>query len=381
MPRRQIFIQSWLLAPSVQLCLSLLLVQLAGTACAQTLATYPSPQTDPYSSLLPATGSIYPATGVAMPLKVLPTSAGHPVFVEDGSCLLPTSASWIVPTDGDYSSYVDADVYCEVGPYSSAPMIYPSSPDVWFWQVLPQGLIYRSYQAGVHESRIALVFHEADGNAFWDAALGGRVGLLRFGNGAVIRPQGWQLDFEGVALPRLTLDDMRDLESVDFRAGVPLTYGVGNWQFKFAYYHLSAHMGDEFAIRNVALGDRINYVRDSLVLGASYYPVPVVRVYTEVGYALYALGGAEPWEFQFGTEISQPGPTGLYGTPFFAMNVHLREDHNFGGDFAAQAGWLWRGVSGQTIRLGAHYFNGKSSQYQFFNNSEEQIGVGMWYDF
>jgi hypothetical protein len=228
---------------------------------------------------------------------------------------------------------------------------------------------------------MGIVFLEADGNAYWDAALGGRVPLIRYGDTAVIRPQGWQLDFEGAALPRLTLDDMRDLESVDFRAGVPLTYGMGDWQFKFGYYHLSSHLGDEFAIRNDALDDRINYVRDSLVAGVSYYPIPVMRVYAEVGYALYALGGAEPWEFQFGTELSQPGPTGFRGTPFLAMNGHVREDHNFGGDFTAQAGWLWRDPVGRTLRLGGHYFNGKSSQYQFFNNSEQQVGVGLWYDF
>jgi hypothetical protein len=197
----------------------------------------------------------------------------------------------------------------------------------------------------------------------------------------VIRPQGWQLDFEGAALPRLTLDEVRDLESVDFRAGVPLTYGVGDWQFKLAYYHLSSHMGDEFALRTGLLTSRINYVRDSLVLGASYYPLPMVRLYSEVGYALNYQGGAQPWEFQFGTEVSQPGPTGFRGTPFVALNAHLREELDFGGDFTAQAGWLWRGTSGQTMRIGAHYFNGKSSQFQFFDTSEEQFGLGLWYDF
>jgi hypothetical protein len=29
----------------------------------------------------------------------------------------------------------------------------------------------------------------------------------------------------------------------------------------------------------------------------------------------------------------------------------------------------------------AHYYNGKSSQSQFFDVSEEQIGMGLWYDF
>jgi hypothetical protein len=37
-------------------------------------------------------------------------------------------------------------------------------------------------------------------------------------------------------------------------------------------------------------------------------------------------------------------------------------------------------VFGQTLRFGIHYYNGKSSQFQFFDNSEEQIGIGIWYD-
>jgi hypothetical protein len=140
-------------------------------------------------------------------------------------------------------------------------------------------------------------------------------------------------------------------------------------------------MGDEFAIRENALGDRINYVRDSFVLGTSYFPQPFWRVYGEVAYAFKTDGGAEPWEFQFGTELSQPGPTGRRGTPFFAANANLREEHDFGGDITTQVGWLWRGRENQTLRIGFHYFNGKSSQYQTFDDSEEQIGVGFWYDF
>jgi hypothetical protein len=122
-------------------------------------------------------------------------------------------------------------------------------------------------------------------------------------------------------------------------------------------------------------------VRDSLVFGTSVYVLPVWRQYAEVGWAFHNGGGAQPWEAQLGAELSLPGPTGKAGTPFLAINTHLREEHDFGGDFSVQTGWLRRGVYGQTLRFGVHYFNGKSSQFQFFDNSEEQIGLGIWYDF
>lgn len=253
----------------------------------------------------------------------------------------------------------------------------------WRWRVLPAGLIYRSYMAGVHEPRISLVaFREMRaGQTLWDATLGGRGGVLRFGDSDAFRPQGWQLDVEGAVMVRLDVENRQDLESSDYRFGFPFTYGIDNWQFKFGYYHISSHLGDERMLREPGLDRRRNYVRDGLIYGVSYYPKPELRLYGEIGGAFNSDGGAEPFETQFGIEWSSPRPTGPHGAPFLAINGHLRQDHHFGGDLTTQTGWLWRGDGGQMMRLGFHYFNGKSSQFQFFNHYEQQVGVGIWYDF
>jgi hypothetical protein len=254
------------------------------------------------------------------------------------------------------------------------------------WQLLPQGLIYRSYLAGPREPRISTTVLSMSGSqersqTIWDATVGGRRGLLRYGDNDPLHPQGMQIDIEGAALVRLNLDEERDVEASDFRFGVPVTFGSGPVQLKTGYYHLSSHLGDEFKVRNPG-ATRINYVRDSLMLGLSYFPTPDWRLYGEADYAVFfTAGGAEPWEFQFGLEYSHGGPTGFNGTPFFATNVHLREELDFGGDWTTQLGWLWRNCEGNTLRLGLHYMNGKSTQYQFFTESEEQIGFGIWYDF
>jgi hypothetical protein len=291
---------------------------------------------------------------------------------------------WIAPP-GERSEWVDANVYLSEPGWdgNGVTQACPAPSAAWTWQVLPDGLIYRSYQAGVREPRLGIVaFHERHSESYWDGTLGARVGLLRYGTLGPVFPQGWQLDVEAAAIVRLTLDEIRDFETADYRVGIPLTYGIDNWQFKFAVYHLSSHLGDEYALAHPgSLDGRINYVRDAFVLGASYYPNPAWRLYSEAAYAVNVDGGAEPWEFQFGTELSRPGPTGLRGTPFFALNGHLREEHEFGGDVNTQLGWLWRGNDGQVMRFGLQYYNGKSSQYQTFNTSEQQVGVGLWYDF
>jgi Protein of unknown function (DUF1207) len=355
----------------------LLLPLMIGTALGQSESAAPSVNTAYYPTA-PEADCGYPETAAAWTPVVPPTWGEAPPPAAGAA----PADTWIEPTQQE-PSYVDADVYLTNPPAMGQSLINPSPPDTWFWQILPEGLIYRSYWAGVHEPRMSLVlFRDLNTTrSFWDAALGGRVGLFRYGNGDVLFPQGWQLDFEGAAMPRLTLDSQRDLESVDFRAGVPITYGVDNWQFKFGFYHLSSHMGDEYAIKYNALGQRINYVRDALVLGASYYPDPTLRLYSEASFAFNATGGAEPWEFQFGAEYSQPGPTGFNGVPFLAVNGQLLEDFNYGGSINAQAGWLWRSLSGQVLRIGMQYYNGHSSQYQFFGDNEQQIGGGIWYDF
>jgi uncharacterized protein DUF1207 len=252
----------------------------------------------------------------------------------------------------------------------------------WTWQWVPSGVIYHSYMAGPHEPRMALVsfYDSQDDGTFWDASLGGRVGFLRYGTADPFRPQGWELDFYGAAIARLDVEHREDLNSCDYVFGFPLTYGVGDWQFKFGYAHLSSHLGDEYARRVPgALADRINYVRDALVYGASVYALPFWRQYGEMGWAFNTDGGARPWEFQFGTELARPGS--FVSSPFLAVNADVRQDQNYSGNLAAQTGWLWRGEYGQTLRLGLHYLTGKSNQYEFYYNSTAQTGVGIWYDF
>jgi hypothetical protein len=126
---------------------------------------------------------------------------------------------------------------------------------------------------------------------------------------------------------------------------------------------------------------RINFSRDVLVVGMSYYPLPVWRLYGETGYAVANDGGSEPWELQFGVEFAPACADSHVGAPVMAVGAHLHEEVDFGGQFTAMAGWQWQGISGHTFRTGVHYLNGKSSQFQFFDQSEEQLGWGVWYDF
>ena len=252
----------------------------------------------------------------------------------------------------------------------------------WTCQVLPTGIIYHSYLAGPKEPRFGAVFWH-DKKLGWnlDYTVGGRVGLVRYGTTDNILPQGFQLDLEGAAFPRVNIDENMDLDAADYRVGIPLTYGKDRWQAKLAIYHLSAHVGDEFLIRNPNF-ERRNYVRDAFVAGVSFYPVNLVRLYGEAEWAFNTSGGADPFAFQLGAEVSPLRYNGCGGDPFLAVNWSLRQDVDFGGNLCLEFGWQWRGVDNQRLmRTGFHLLTGKSNQFEFMRQNETQVGIGAWYDF
>jgi hypothetical protein len=251
------------------------------------------------------------------------------------------------------------------------------------WQILPQGLLYRSYLAGEKEPRIAWTrLSDRNRGAIWEVALGGRVGILRYGTRKAYGAEGWQIDLEGAALPRVDPEvPSHALEAVDYRVGLLWTRRRGSTAVKAGYYHISSHLGDEFLLLNPGFA-RVNYVRDSLIAGLTQDLTRDLQAYGEIGYAISAEGGAEPLEFQFGLQYLPLADLWRRGAPFAAANVHLREEVDFGGGINVLAGWRWRGSeSGHVLRIGLQYYNGKSIQYSFFNRDEQLAGVGIWFDY
>ena len=258
----------------------------------------------------------------------------------------------------------------------------PTVPrDDWTWQCFPDGIIYKAYLASAKESRLGTqVFRETSDGLLWDSTLGGKVGIFRYGTTDAAWAQGWQLDLEGSGQVRLDPDENRDVRGADFRAGSALTYRYGRHGLRLGYYHISSHAGDEFLIKNPSFV-RLNYVRDAINLGYSYYCTDNLRLYADTSWAFYGdLTGN--WDFQFGLDYAPAHATGVRGAPFFAINGHLRQELNYSGNLVVQAVWAWRGAkSSHLFRVGLHYYNGMSNQFEFFRTFEQQIGAGMWYDF
>ena len=215
---------------------------------------------------------------------------------------------------------------------------------------MPQGIIYQSYMAGTKEPRFASYFNQntngavANKTAFedftgtmhdmWDVALGARVGIVRYGNDDPNWPEGWQLDMEGGVFPRLSPTGYSTpLISDDFRFGIPLTYGGDKWEFKMGYYHISAHLGDEYLLYVNPSAVRINYVRDSAILGAGYFVQPELRLYGEIGVAAVD-GGAEASGAAIRRRMGSGTKYRIVGRPFrggewrLASGSQIRRERN-----------------------------------------------------
>lgn len=289
------------------------------------------------------------------------------VLGDDGEVRLlhEVSSSSFATTSSDLSAFE---------PMASADAAAP-----WLWHIRPRGFVYDTHWASAAEPRLAThLVEERNQGALLDSHIGGRIGVLRYG--PKDHPEGFQLDILGGAKLRQDLDEGFDVLATDFRYDIIGTYGAGPHRFKFGFYHISSHTGDEFLLKNPGF-DRLNFFRDALVVGYSYFPIPDVRVYAEMGWA-FQCEISEPWDFQFGMDLGPQNPTGVRGAPFLAINVHLREELDFGGNFALQAGWAWRGDDALDglLRTGVYFYNGHSPQFSFFAEHEQQVGWGLWYD-
>lgn len=252
------------------------------------------------------------------------------------------------------------------------------------YHMLPGSLLFHSYLAGEKEPRMQFLqlYDMKSDRRLWEAVLGGRVGIFRYGEAGPKPQEAFQIDLEGAVFARVLPDEPSAmLESSDYRAGLLGTWRFGNEAYKAGYYHISSHAGDEFLLANPAF-NRLNYVRDAVIVGTSRDFADAYRLYGEIAYAIGAQGGAEPWELQFGGEYTPAMAPGLKGAPFAAVNSHYREEFGSRLGVNFNAGWGWQGEETlHRLRVGLNLYSGPSLNYQRFDEYESLIGGGIWFDF
>ena len=144
--------------------------------------------------------------------------------------------------------------------------------------------------------------------------------------------------------------------------------------------HDSSHLGDEY-IENTGR-QRIEYTRQEFLAGVRYAPLKSLKSYVEYGWA-YDLRNEDLMEegrYQLGLEF-EPEPM-LWRrrlAPFAALDVGAYEEDDWEENLNVQAGVVHRGAGG-IWRFGLEYYDGRSTIGEFFQDEEQHLAFGIWFD-
>ncbi len=232
---------------------------------------------------------------------------------------------------------------------------------------------------------------------FNDNVVGKHVGAASFGGDfIIIRLKDilyWRGDMDlGIQAGIFSVFDLDNIEAcmvnTDFFAAALATYAFDRWSFRFRWWHLSCHLGDEFLLCNPDF-DRYNLSDEGVDFFASYQFGYAVRVYGGLGYIysrdrefpeqpLYAEAGSEIRVFGGKDRFNR-----LYVQPFLAMHFRAWEEHDYDIDQTYALGVEWSKLQGvgQKFRIFIEYHNGYSKEGQFVRQRSDYVAVKVNYGY
>jgi hypothetical protein len=166
----------------------------------------------------------------------------------------------------------------------------------------------------------------------------------------------------------------RDLVNTDWVFAVPLAWRRGTHWVRLRYYHISSHLGDQYAARFGA--EPIRFARD----GAD------VTGYLDAGAGLgvYVLGfvsanshptGSRGSHLRAGLEFDPSGRREW--RPFAAADVQADRSTGWTPRLAAQAGVWLPHAAGRPLRLFVELSHGPSAMGQFHGQHAAHAGAGL----
>lgn len=171
-----------------------------------------------------------------------------------------------------------------------------------------------------------------------------------------------------------------DLINADYLVGIPITLKKGSFTNMLRIFHQSSHLGDEFLLRGRA-DKRVNLSYESVDNLFSYHLPAGFRIYGGGGFLLRkSPSDLDPWSTQAGLEFRSP-KTWMDGAlrPVAAVDVQNRQESDWNTDVSARTGIQFENPDflSRKLLLLLEYYNGKSPNGQFYENSIEFFGIGV----
>lgn len=181
--------------------------------------------------------------------------------------------------------------------------------------------------------------------------------------------------------------EISELVTTDYLVGIPLSYAIDRWSFRFRIYHISSHLGDEFLVNHPGY-DRKNPSMEAIDLFTSYQITDGIRVYFGPGWVIHSddTYHLDPFYFEYGGEFRMFGHSDyyhrIYGTPFLAVFLRNWQACHFQFDGNVLVGYEWSKLQGvgRKVRVYLQFFKGYS-EGQFFKERTAYAGAGFSYGF
>ena len=197
-----------------------------------------------------------------------------------------------------------------------------------------------------------------------------------------------ELGIEGSAWAYFDMDHNADLVNTDYYAALPLSYAFDNWAMRLRFYHVSAHLGDEYIINNPGV-KRVNTSYESLDFFTLYDFSSALRAYAGLGWVFRSddEDPIDPLYVEGGAELRLLGMKNffhsLYLQPFYAMHFRFWQDHDWQTDMNFALGLEISKLQnvGRMARTYLVYHDGQSFIGQFSKEQTRYWGVVLSYGF
>ena len=207
---------------------------------------------------------------------------------------------------------------------------------------------------------------------------GGSFGLLRIDSSG---PSGrsWQVSLDA-GLDAL-FDSMHKLDAIGWDGNYGLTFETasrGPLALRVALFHISAHLGDEYAIRTGTA--RFNYTREEFAVGARWRFSDAWGAYAETGVAWTMRSDQqEPWRVQGGVEWEGGRVMGGRFAWYGATDLASMQERGWRLDAAVQGGLVAR-TNGRAYRVYVEYLDGRPTLGEFYKYHEAHVTLGFKMD-
>jgi hypothetical protein len=244
----------------------------------------------------------------------------------------------------------------------------------WEGEFLPSGVLYRPYLASPRQSRSSFKVHTSgsgNGKGRFETGIGVYRPLARWdapdGSGDAV-----EFSIEAAVFARFDASEDWDMDAEDYRYGFPLAYRIDDVTLKFHLWHVSSHLGDEYAERTGR--KRSKYRFEEVSIGLSWDATDYSRFYGEAGMRVSTMGPAGGKRVQFGYEWVDAASDSA--VPYFAMDLEMRSEQEWHLNRTIAAGILIpvRKVS-TAVRLGVEHYRGKDQQTQFLTEDESYLSL------